>query len=29
MGRPLGEEELVSLGLLVEELTGLTGVVVD
>ena len=28
MGRPLGEEELVSLGLLVEELTGLTGVVV-
>jgi aspartyl-tRNA(Asn)/glutamyl-tRNA(Gln) amidotransferase subunit A len=28
MGRPLGEEELVSLGLLVEELTGLAGVVV-
>jgi aspartyl-tRNA(Asn)/glutamyl-tRNA(Gln) amidotransferase subunit A len=28
MGKPLGEEELVSLGLLVEELTGLAGVVV-
>jgi len=28
MGKPLGEEELVPLGLLVEELTGLAGVVV-